>query len=185
MRDFNFVSIKFQPLFTLSFWKTVKIFFINAVSEIFWPFFAKFFNVLSVWFSLYFFVLFSRMDLCLGWLIFFSISRMLNNEVYSFLSFIFKFQKWRISLFYEVPYIASIFFTFYFVSFYCCPGTYLYFGFIDFCGCWKIFLDFHPENAFQFWNWHIFLDFLVNFCLFFLLISSYLDFSAVFLSKIS
>ena len=121
------------------------------------------------------------MDLCLGWLIFFSISRMLNNEVYSFLSFIFKFQKWRISLFYEVPYIASIFFTFYFVSFYCCPG--LYFGFIDFCGCWKIFLDFHPENAFQFWNWHIFLDFLVNFCLFFLLISSFLDFSAVFFVK--
>ena len=83
MRDFNFVSIKIQPLFTLSFWKTVEIFFINAVSEI-WHFFAKFFNLLSVWFSLYFFVLFSRMDLCLGWLIVFSISRILNNEVCSF-----------------------------------------------------------------------------------------------------
>ena len=41
-----------------------------------------------------------------------------------------------------------------------------------------------PENAFQIEIWCMFLDFLVNFWLF-LLISSFLDLSTVFLSKIS
>ena len=42
-----------------------------------------------------------------------------------------------------------------------------------------------PENASQVENWHIILDFLVNFWLFFLLISSFLDLLTVFLSKIN
>ena len=42
-----------------------------------------------------------------------------------------------------------------------------------------------PENAFQVENWHIFLDILVNFWLFVLLFSSFLDLLTVFFSKIS
>ena len=40
-----------------------------------------------------------------------------------------------------------------------------------------------PEIAFQMRNWQIFLDFLGNFWLFFLLISSFLDLLAVFCQK--
>ena len=40
-----------------------------------------------------------------------------------------------------------------------------------------------PENAFQVENWHIILDFLVNFWLF-LLISSFLDLLTVSVSKV-
>ena len=41
------------------------------------------------------------------------------------------------------------------------------------------------ENAFEVENWHIFPEFLVNFWLFFILISSFLDILTVFLLKIS
>ena len=40
-----------------------------------------------------------------------------------------------------------------------------------------------PENAFQIENWRKFLDFLVNFWIFFLLISSFLDLLTVFFVK--
>ena len=54
--------------------------------------------------------------------------------------------------------------------------------------CMEMLNSFHcvadPENSFQVQNWHLFLDFLVNFLAFFL-ISLFLDLSAVFLSKIS
>ena len=52
-------------------------------------------------FCFLFFVLFMRVDVCLGWLVVFSMSRILNNELYSFflifLNLIFYFQTTSIS----------------------------------------------------------------------------------------
>ena len=63
-----------------------------------------------------FLILFKRIDLRIGWLVIFAMSRMLNNEMCSFFliffNLIFNFQKSRMSFCYGVPYIGSIYFVF-------------------------------------------------------------------------
>ena len=84
--------------------------------QFFYHCFAKFSDVSYFLYFLFFLVLFKRIDLCIGWLVVFSMSRFLNNEMYSFflifLNLIFNFQTSRMSFCYGVPYIVSIFFTF-------------------------------------------------------------------------
>ena len=94
MGDFNFVSIKIQSFFEYKKFsqKCLKN-LLNILCKMFY-----------VWILLFVsFVPFRRMDLCLRWLVVFSMSRMLNNEMYSFfwifLNLSFNLQKSRISLF--------------------------------------------------------------------------------------
>ena len=90
MRDLKFVSMKINHIWLYVFEKQVKIFFITAVSKFFWPFFAKCFNFLYVWILVFLLFLFRRMHLCLGWLVVFSMSRMLKTGLFScYLIFLF------------------------------------------------------------------------------------------------
>ena len=99
MRDFNFVSVRIHWFWALSFWKTVKIFFINVVLKVFWLFLQNVSIFHMFEFCFFFFVMFRKMDFCLRWLVVVSMSRMLNNGSDSFLFFnlIFNFQKSRLS----------------------------------------------------------------------------------------
>ena len=124
-----------------SFWKTAKI-FINAVSKIFWQFFAKCFNVSYVWILLFLFLFCSE-----GWIfVLDGLSYFLCLECWTMkcICFSWFFLVWFLTsknrelvffFCYGVPYIVSIFWhsSLYLSSFVLAPiYIYIYICYLDF-----------------------------------------------------